>query len=210
MFRQTGLFALLLLASSFHTANAVLLNFDDQGYSGPGLFSQASPLTVTEVLDGVTVEVTGGTILTNTSFLPGNATSVYGTADFFSGGVNPITVTFSENITNFFLDVFNGNTAPVEYLVSDNNGNSTQFLLPDNLSGGFETVGFAATGTVVTILALAPPPEACCDWDFFIDNINFNAPLPPDLNPIPVPAAFWLFGTFLVGLVGFNRRRKAA
>lgn len=30
------------------------------------------------------------------------------------------------------------------------------------------------------------------------------------LSTIPVPAAFWLFGTALVGLVGFSKRRKAA
>ncbi|MCP4984337.1 MAG: PEP-CTERM sorting domain-containing protein [Gammaproteobacteria bacterium] len=29
-----------------------------------------------------------------------------------------------------------------------------------------------------------------------------------DLNPIPVPAAIWLFGTALVGFVGMSRRRK--
>ena len=28
------------------------------------------------------------------------------------------------------------------------------------------------------------------------------------LNPVPVPAAVWLFGTALVGLLGFGRRRK--
>lgn len=30
-----------------------------------------------------------------------------------------------------------------------------------------------------------------------------------DLNPIPLPAAAWLFGTALIGLVGYSRRRKA-
>jgi len=30
------------------------------------------------------------------------------------------------------------------------------------------------------------------------------------LSPVPVPAAVWLFGTALVGLVGFGKRRKAA
>jgi hypothetical protein len=30
------------------------------------------------------------------------------------------------------------------------------------------------------------------------------------LNPVPVPAAVWLFGTALIGLVGFSKRRKAA
>lgn len=28
-------------------------------------------------------------------------------------------------------------------------------------------------------------------------------------NPVPVPAAVWLFGTALIGLVGFSKRRKA-
>ncbi len=34
-----------------------------------------------------------------------------------------------------------------------------------------------------------------------IDNLSFS--------PVPIPAAFWLFGTALIGLVGFNRRRRA-
>ena len=29
------------------------------------------------------------------------------------------------------------------------------------------------------------------------------------IAPVPVPAAVWLFGTALVGLIGFSRRRKA-
>jgi len=30
------------------------------------------------------------------------------------------------------------------------------------------------------------------------------------VNPVPIPAAIWLFGTALIGLVGFGKRRKAA
>ena len=30
------------------------------------------------------------------------------------------------------------------------------------------------------------------------------------VSAVPVPAAFWLFGTALIGLVGFSKRRKAA
>lgn len=30
------------------------------------------------------------------------------------------------------------------------------------------------------------------------------------IPPIPIPAAVWLFGTALIGMVGFGRRRKAA
>ena len=29
-------------------------------------------------------------------------------------------------------------------------------------------------------------------------------------NPVPLPAAVWLFGTALLGLFGFSKRRKKA
>jgi hypothetical protein len=32
----------------------------------------------------------------------------------------------------------------------------------------------------------------------------------PSVSAVPVPAAVWLFGTALIGLVGFSKRRKAA
>ena len=34
--------------------------------------------------------------------------------------------------------------------------------------------------------------------------------VPYPTSVVPVPAAVWLFGTALIGLVGFNKRRKAA
>ena len=30
------------------------------------------------------------------------------------------------------------------------------------------------------------------------------------ISPVPVPAAIWLFGTGIIGLIGFSKRRKAA
>ena len=37
-----------------------------------------------------------------------------------------------------------------------------------------------------------------------IDNIALS------VNPVPIPAAVWLFGTALIGFVGMSRRRKVA
>jgi hypothetical protein len=34
--------------------------------------------------------------------------------------------------------------------------------------------------------------------------------IPDSVPAVPVPAAVWLFGTALIGLVGFSKRRKAA
>ena len=38
-----------------------------------------------------------------------------------------------------------------------------------------------------------------------VDNLTFQA-----VSPVPVPAAIWLFGTGIIGLIGFSKRRKAA
>ena len=42
------------------------------------------------------------------------------------------------------------------------------------------------------------------DWGNYphLDNVAVNV--------VPIPAAAWLFGTALIGLIGFSRRRKAA
>jgi len=45
------------------------------------------------------------------------------------------------------------------------------------------------------------------------NSITFPTPriggwLYTSVNPVPVPAAVWLFGTALVGLVGFGKRKS--
>ena len=40
---------------------------------------------------------------------------------------------------------------------------------------------------------------------FFIDNFGAYS-----VSPVPIPAAVWLFGTGILGLIGFSKRRKAA
>ena len=40
-------------------------------------------------------------------------------------------------------------------------------------------------------------------WGAALDNVSVLA-----VNPVPVPAAIWLFGTGLIGLVGFSKRKS--
>ena len=43
--------------------------------------------------------------------------------------------------------------------------------------------------------------------NFLVDDIELNGSSIPS---VPVPAAVWLFGTAMIGLFGFGKRRKAA
>ena len=43
----------------------------------------------------------------------------------------------------------------------------------------------------------------------FDDPTGLTAAAMPTVSAVPLPAGIWLFGTALIGLVGFSRRRKA-
>jgi len=48
------------------------------------------------------------------------------------------------------------------------------------------------------------------DDDYWDDLTNDYAFAAASVSAVPIPAAAWLFGTALIGLVGFSKRRKAA
>ena len=195
----SSILAFAIILSS--AASATVVDFEDR--TGPNVFADAIPIPQTLIYGPATF--TGGVILSNTSFLPGNTTSVYGTASFVSGMSNPLTITFSSAVTNVFFDLYNGLTTSIDYLISDNVGNSASFTLGSNSSGGHQLVGFAATGSIITIASTTSPTSY---WDFFIDNIHYNEALPPTLNPVPEPEIYAMLGVGL-GLMGWvGRRRK--
>jgi hypothetical protein len=202
-----------LAIGSIQSAYATSVDFED--LSGPSTFAEVASPGAQTITEGIAT-FSGGVILTAATNLPADETSIYGTADFantlpqYTNPVsNPLTVTFTSPVTNFFLDVLNGNTVNVNYTVADNAGHSQTFNLAPNTNSGVSTIGFAATGTIITITA-GPADGGCCAWDFFIDNVHFNEPLPPNLQT-PLPAALPLFasGAGVLGFMGWRRKRKA-
>ncbi|WP_341527961.1 hypothetical protein WKK05_00975 [Nostoc sp. UHCC 0302] len=166
-------------------ASAVTINFDDQGFTGPSIFADAG---VAQTLNIPTtagnVKFEGGVILKNTTTLPANQTSLYGTASFGEPSLtNLLMITFDNPINNFSLNVFNGSSEDTSYTVADNAGNSSTFTLPPNVDSGRQQFGFATTGTEVTIKSVT---DSLDRFDFFIDDISFNKPLPPG-KPVPEP-----------------------
>jgi len=195
-FQALFLTGIVVIFGASQQASADAINFDS--LLGPTTFAAAGPAQTLNISTSIgSVQFTGGVILTNATNLPADETSIYGTAADPYGilGViadpslkNPLTITFPVPITNFFVDIINGNTSPIVYTVADNAGNTRSSTLVPNTSGGNELVGFAATGTVVTVSAASGLPE----YDFFIDNVHFNEPLPPNLGTTPVPEPFSL------------------
>jgi hypothetical protein len=189
-FIKIGFILSAFTAMTFQSFGTVI-DFDSQGLTGPSLFADANPIpqTIPITVDGITVTFNFGVILTQTTNLPADQTSVYGTASFVPGMSNPLVITFSQPVTNFFMNLYNGQTTDATYNVSDNNGNSQNFTLPPNLSGGQSLVGIAATGSIMTIQDISGTGT----WDFFIDNIGFN-------QAIPTPDGGTTVGLLLMGL----------
>lgn len=179
-------------------AIAAIINFDDQGLSGPKTFNLAgNAKTLSIDTEAGEVTISGGVILQDVTFLPANSSAVYGTANNVTNiDNNPtrqrsLTIKFKEPVTNFFLSVFNGLPVPnLNYTVADDMGNASTFALSGSDQGGFQKIGFPAAGKMVTITpdtsaaALAPSFQPGA-YDFLIDDITFNTDLPSDLlDPI--------------------------
>jgi len=179
-------------ALSTEQVYASIIDFDSLALVGPSTYAAAGPTRDLSIATGdansPNVTITGGTVLTNETFLPADHSSLYGTAFFGSTYPAPahayapsIVLTFANPISNFFLDVYNGQVFNVTYTVSDELGHSSSFQLVPNLNSGASQIGFATVGSVITITS-----DAGNLWDFSIDNIGFNEALPSTI-PTSVP-----------------------
>jgi hypothetical protein len=128
------------------------------------------------------------------------------------GVVNPFdTVTVSFDLNNTAAA---GGVAFVE-LFSElgGGGTSKSELLLVNATGtnGWETFTFTTTlgddvsGGISLQLKAACGPVPGCTSEAYFDNVSVTVE-----TAVPVPAAVWLFGSGLLGLIGIARRNKSA
>ena len=124
---------------------------------------------------------------------------------------NSRVVTFSQPIQNFQIDILNAIAG--DYEVYDNTGNTDFFNLPTT-GGSLQTIGFAATGTIVDIAYLNDPFNIANstygpgNWDFAIDNVTFDQPLGTSATPLPATLPLFAGGLGFVGYLTKRRKQK--
>jgi len=115
--------------------------------------------------------------------------------DDSDGGGGAATCVLRANC-NAFHNALTAENALFNVIRNPNDGNTS--LTYDFLAG-------AHGGTAFNILSFRSDPES-----FFDSFIATKVEEIKNVPQVPVPAAVWLFGTAMIGLFGFNKRRKAA
>lgn len=157
----------LALVLGVGKAAAATTTIDFESLTGPSVFcSPASPpLTI-----GIAT-FSGGVIMDQVVNLPVNQTTVYGTSSC-PGYLPTISIAFSQPVSNFSVQVMNGETSTVSYTVASDLGGTVTKSLVANFSSGADTFALPDAGiTSVTISRTT----AAAFWDFFIDNVSFTA-----------------------------------
>lgn len=115
---------------------------------------------------------------------------------------NDINVRY-EGVRSFRLDFFDTSDGLIT--------TSPEFFAPINQTSpgtyAFESIIQGVSRVDLFVLSLIDIPDMSVRAGIEIREVAFNGEIP---SPVPVPAAIWLFGTALIGLVGFSKRRKAA
>lgn len=91
-------------------------------------------------------------------------------------------------------------------------GGATSFFSTGGVGQSLEFFFMAGNGTLGSTNATAVRygnTEGFSTWTLNADS-SFTYMAPGAVSPVPVPAAVWLFGSGLLGLVGISRRRKPA
>ena len=105
-----------------------------------------------------------------------------------------------------------GNIGPTTARYFGNGSGKVNFLFdPEvgtDVAGGFNTSLFFYLDTAALFYDMSGQFDLLCAPDNCISQLYST--FAPSTSPVPVPAAIWLFGSALIGLVGFGKRRKAA
>jgi len=161
--------------------NGVVITDTDPG---PGItfVNQLNPLNVGASIDGYYVNV-GAFGSTPQTQLNLDFTTVVSDVSF--DFANP-----SGDLTVSVFDISGGSLGVFNYMGVD------PFINQAGFDYGAGSVVISGIGDIASVLI-----EPGLNQTLVIDNLNFS--------PVPIPAAAWLFGSGLIGLIGVARRKKS-
>lgn len=181
---------LFLIYSSQISASSIYLDADTVA-TGSTLDSSAliTPLgTVTFI----------GTFNSSASDLEFVAAGSTGNA-FNIGANDQATLSFDFDVSSLTF-IFGGNMGVFDIVARDINGNTVDsYFLADTYNGAFAGPITLAGQGIRSIFWQDPGYTYSA-----IDNITINT------SAVPIPAAVWLFGSGLLSLIGFSKRKRAS
>lgn len=148
--------------------------------------------------------VTDGNGTTSATANHNNITGAF--TDVWNVEIDPTSSIFSLGTSNFFSDFH------LQYQV--NGAGAFADYNPHSTSPGFfdiENVNLTGIDSLVIKVTGQLNNASFTTGGYNLSVTASNAPItPPAVGAVPVPAAAWLFGSALMGLVGVSRRKSSA
>ncbi len=202
MKKQLKLLALYCLVLFTPSSFAVAINFNDGLHDGQSSFS---------ILSGGLTYTFQNPSSTDTTFTVDSNQLLFG---LFNGGNSPV------NMNQFELVVSGGDGLLAGYGTStETNGADAFSITGSNTNNGYNNLdGSTASASVVFTTPLTLLENQIYTFTYDITFANPTAQgvtgfgsfdvSPATPSAVPIPAAVWLFGSALMGLVGLRKRKS--
>lgn len=199
--------ALFLLFGASFSANAAVINFDMLAggpiYEGELVTTQYSDVGAIFIdsysggahANNILTSMMSGSSAPNVLWVDqgsGVSTGQYLEIEF-SKKVNSFSAIFGTSLSaNITFNAYSGATLL-----------GTQSLIGGTLIGGVRSgeISFSSLVDITSVRMYSNPVGTDTSFNFSIDNVTISA--------VPVPAAVWLLGSGLIGLLGVARKRKS-
>ena len=208
-FNRFVLISLVLLGFSAPTANAATITYD---YVATVTHVSGSAVSTVSAGDSMSGQISWDLSAVGVGTYPES----YANAGGFSYSVGGVSGSFQSLLVSIFEDTLVVPNTVDQFKISAGSAPGIRsFGLADHSGDVFSNgeLPFSLSLSDFTSSSIVIYNYGANDLYNLADGDDYNmfaSVTALSVSPVPVPAAFWLFGSALIGLVGFGKRRKAA